>query len=198
MVDTVECLGAGIVDAERRAGRLVAFPAIGIEEVRLEEAAACVEASEKNRGALRKATYSLWRSAVRWLRVSLTLHHVVRWGRWRCVAKIGARWWRTTNLFLDQFLRELHSLGLPLDSKVSPGSVVTGRVRLVLRDLAARLVLDRDDVLASLANHGASFLRRNWVVDCLLRLQSWWRSRHLVRVLHAVVAAMSELFLIDS
>lgn len=44
VVDTVECPGAGIVGAERRAGRLAAFPAIGIEEVRLEEAAACVEA----------------------------------------------------------------------------------------------------------------------------------------------------------
>jgi hypothetical protein len=99
---------------------------------------------------------------------------------------------------LDQFLRELDSLGLPLDSKVSPGSVVTRRVRLVLRDLAAGLVLDRDDVLASFADHGASFLRGDWVVNCLLRLKSWRRSRHLVRVLHAVVAAMSELFLIDS
>ena len=45
-MDTVGCLGAGIVGAERRAGRLEAFQAIGIEEVRLEEAAACVEASK--------------------------------------------------------------------------------------------------------------------------------------------------------
>ena len=45
VVDTVGCLGAGIVGVERRAGRLGAFQAIGIVEVRLEEAAACVEAS---------------------------------------------------------------------------------------------------------------------------------------------------------
>jgi len=45
VVDTVVCLGAGIVGVERRAGRLVAFQAIGIVEVRFEEAAACEEAS---------------------------------------------------------------------------------------------------------------------------------------------------------
>ena len=145
-----------------------------------------------------KATYSLWRSAVRRLRVSLTLHHMVRWGRWRCIAKIGARWWRTTNFLLDQFLRELDSLRLALDSKVSPSSIVAGRVGLILRDLTSGLVLDRDDVLAALADNGASFLSRNWVVNRLLWLQSWWRSRHLVRVLHAVITSMSEKFLIDS
>jgi hypothetical protein len=45
VADTVGCLDAGIAGAERRAGRLAAFQATGIEEVRLEEAAACVEAS---------------------------------------------------------------------------------------------------------------------------------------------------------
>lgn len=44
VADTVGCLDAGIAGAERRAGRLAAFQAIGIAEVRLEEAAACVEA----------------------------------------------------------------------------------------------------------------------------------------------------------
>lgn len=44
VVDTVVCLGAGIVGVERRAGRLGAFQAIGIVEVRFEEAAACEEA----------------------------------------------------------------------------------------------------------------------------------------------------------
>ena len=116
---------------------------------------------------------------------------MVRWGRWRCIAKIGARWWRTTNFLLDQFLRELDSFRLALDSKISPSSIVAGRVGLILRDLTAGLVLDRDDVLAALADDGASFLSRDWVVNCLLWLQSWWWSRHLVRVLHAVITSMS-------